>query len=502
MHFVSSNSCHPWRVAFIFGLFQLCIWHQPGQTHAQKLTQTFNISGKHQNWVNRLRSVSTTSPIRTAIANNQTIERTLNQTFDIIDTLYNVIDTRRRTNNTNACNFHTGNFWSRLTRDRMFIFQIAEIERECYSSINVATAIRNGELKPSSLLSNARAVIRNGIDASFEATRKIPLPTYNEDWQVPNTPFKMIGRSQNRHAQTCTIESSFAYRVRRQWYLRVVATNRPPLSFQPDFRRHLLQEFVPRSGKHSLHMVHRRLQDDQFENCTTLVAMWGGGGVAVEVQKFDDGLSPLGQAYRNNLVRVDLASDSVTISNVAILALPMAMALVPVAFIADLNMMGMFAYTLVTDVFSTVPFLIKGIELVQSSRPNSKVFSGQYAGNDSFGALQVWTAECAGQGEFRVMGIAFMVTALSVLVMGVSMEFWAKQIMKQKDGPGKVGSSSGLLASQEGEYISNSARLNGRGEWAIASNNPVGENKQSGPRQSLVTIALEDSPFQVHNKTI
>lgn len=169
--------------------------------------------------------------------------------------------------------------------------------------------------------------------------------------------------------------------------------------------------------------------------------MFSGPGRTAKLEHFDDPVGPLARAFRKNINLVDIASDSITISNIAILALPMLMNIIPVSFVADLNGLGMFVYVLVTDVFTTLPFLIKGVELIRSSRPNSKVVMAHSAGTDSLGTFQVWASQCRGRDYFRVTGIIFVLVALTALVLGLALEIWARNIMRRRfieAGKGKL----------------------------------------------------------------
>lgn len=59
----------------------------------------------------------------------------------------------------------------------------------------------------------------------------------------------------------------------------------------------------------------------------------------------------------------------------------MVMNIMNFAYIAKMSTLVMFSYIVITDLFSTIPFLVKGTEMTQSRRPKSEVFAGFFAGN-------------------------------------------------------------------------------------------------------------------------
>lgn len=55
--------------------------------------------------------------------------------------------------------------------------------------------------------------------------------------------------------------------------------SRPPNLLMADFHRHLSMEWVSSTFKHSLHVVLKRLSDDQLEISTAFVTMSGNYGL-------------------------------------------------------------------------------------------------------------------------------------------------------------------------------------------------------------------------------
>lgn len=429
-------------------------------TNAQD-EQPFNISDRLPNFDGRLSSLSSSSPVATNIRSNTTAQVSLNETFTYIQRLSNVVEARRAQRHKLACNIDTGVVWVKKVRDRMQFFQIGELNDSCHSAIDVIEAAKDGTLASDYEFSSGE-LFRNTRLVLFDAISKITLPR-NGNWSDPSAPYMLRSQSRTREGQTCSMENIRAIRKNSVWYLRAALTNRPIRVYAPDWDRQILQEWVANSYEQSLTALQPSLTTLQLENTTTFLTMWSGFGSTIQQDDFEDPNSPIAQAFSQNLVDVDLASDAITPSNIAILALPLVMNLVPIAFIADLNTFAMLSYVLVTDLFSTVPFLIKGVELIRSSRPREPVVFSFFAGNETIGEMQAWAVDCRGQERFRAIGIAFVVVAVAALIIGLLLELWANKFMTRlranqgrlEKVPGPFGSvamettTRGLLGARE-----------------------------------------------------
>jgi len=151
-------------------------------------------------------------------------------------------------------------------------------------------------------------------------------------------------------------------------------------------------------------------------------------------------------AFRAALAKGDnehqQAQDAEQVSNTAILLLPLAMNLVPVALIADVNTFGMLLYTALTDVLTTVPLCIKGVELINISKSKYTATSAQITGNrglrgKGFNETQVaeaWVAQCTlkKKNSHFQRGVIFVVLSISLMIFGVACEFFAKWWVKNR----------------------------------------------------------------------
>lgn len=402
------------------------------------LTQLKNLS-QDPVWRGRISSVDTTSPVARYFQRNQDASNAIGHVFDYIEALWKVVEARRQKNDARACNLYKtiSRDWPFRMISRLQVFQLGRVDQSCFSKVNMRTAISNGELLPTTsddlptLFSESKRL----TNEAFHNARLVP----DGNWSLNGRPYNMTFLTFVRSGQTCSVDNIFAYHVNGVWYLRAGVTNAPITESKPDYQRQFMQEFIPRNGTSSLQMVFPNIKTGQLEQATTIVERWGSTGYAIEVESFDDPRSPLALVYQQNLVAVDLASDAITISNVAILALPMVMNLIPLAFLADVHAFGMFIYIIVTDVFSTIPIFIKGVELIRSSQPTQNEAFAFFAGDADLGCMQSWVVQCKGEGKFRNVGIVFIVVSLSATVMGVALELWAKRYMYWKRAAAKDG---------------------------------------------------------------
>lgn len=434
-------------------------------SNSSNLTQVPDLN-KFPNWARRLSSVDTTSPVTRYFRQNPDADKAIGQVFDYIETVWNVVETRRKNNDSRACNLYKAipSDWAFRMASRLKIFQMGEVDQSCFSQINLRTAVSSGEL-PYTIFRNLTRLFsesRRITTEAFQNLRLVPDGNWSSDGKPYNLTYLKLGRS----GQTCTVDTVFAYRKNNVWYLRAGVTNAPAYVSKPDYQRQFMQEFFPRNGTSSLQMKFRNIKTEILERATTIVERWNNKGYAIEQMSFDDLLSPLAQVYQKNQQAVDLSSDAITVSNAAILALPLVMNLIPAAFVADLHALGMFTYVVVTDVFSAIPIFIKGVELIRSSNPTQEEAFAYFSGDQSLGCMQSWVVQCKGQGKFRNVGIVFVAVSLVATIVGVALELWARKYMRWKrtyakdakavDGPfGKVALHYEVgVHAQEDEYKS------------------------------------------------
>lgn len=129
---------------------------------------------------------------------------------------------------------------------------------------------------------------------------------------------------------------------------------------------------------------------------------------------------------------VDQARDAVTPSNVAILALPMIINLIPVSLLADVGTFGLLTYTLLTDIVTTVPFIIKGFELIAMGRREYRDHAAWFRGKSSeqFVLAELWATKCRIL-DVREMGVVFVAVGFAVMLIGVIAEVLARRLRRK-----------------------------------------------------------------------
>lgn len=130
--------------------------------------------------------------------------------------------------------------------------------------------------------------------------------------------------------------------------------------------------------------------------------------------------------------------------NFSILSLPMVMNLIPISCLTQLSSTGILVFTLLSDVLTTVPFIIKGYELLSMGNRRTVREETYYTdpSKGNFLILETWAAECR-MKDVKTYGWLFILLGFAVLVMGVFCEFQAARLRRRwtKDGvlviPGK-----------------------------------------------------------------
>lgn len=400
------------------------------------LEQPFDVTkisdGVH---VDRHFSLSTKGPTTAAIRRSPELRRRSAPGFELFETLADVMDNRKANNDSDACNLREVR-WIRATRNHIRVRQVGEVSDICNTRVVLNDAATNNKMDPG-YVSRVKDIIIDVKDALFQAQKDIPeLPDKNYpalNWT--RGAYALRNWELKRSGQTCTSDNLFAYRKNGVWYMRAGMTNNPVDAFVADYTRQTIDEYIPKDFSDPMRLLHVKYlnKDDLIENGTTLINRFSGTVALASVSNmvFDENPA-LVEALRLNALAVDQAEDAVTPSNIAILALPMVMSLIPVAFLADLNTCAMLWYIVFTDVFSALPFLIKGIELFDSTTIKRGEAVAYHIGNKTLGQMEVWAAECRGEDSFRVLGIIFICIALFSITFGVLLEIVAAIIMRRR----------------------------------------------------------------------
>lgn len=116
----------------------------------------------------------------------------------------------------------------------------------------------------------------------------------------------------------------------------------------------------------------------------------------------------------------------------SILSLPMVMNLIPISCLTEVSSTGVLVFTLLSDVLTTVPFIIKGCELVSMGNRRTVREESMYIGRntDDFMIIETWAAECR-MKDVKTVGWYFIIVGFTVLIVGVFCEFQAARLRRR-----------------------------------------------------------------------
>lgn len=404
-----------------------------------ELSQPFNVIKKWNFNDSRVYGLASNSPISRQIQRNETAKAHLKRLRKIYRTYAKLLSKRRKENAPNAC-LGPPEQYSLDSRFSSQFRQINALSQICDTTLFANTAAKNGELDYKKSVGSVRKILTESNQAMFHAARNISVipPRTEKALNWTRGAFRIANWDLREDGQRCSLERSFGYRKNGYWYIRAELTNAPVEATLEDLSRQYVSEFVREDSEISLSTIHFAYDgsiaatNGTLMNSTTTLERWGGrvGLSAVGSFSFED-IAALNEAHANNAIAVDIASDSITISNIAILALPMMMSIFPSAFVADLNTAAFVAYLVFTDIFSVLPLLIKGVELINSAKSQEAVFAIQL-GDENFLQMEIFSAECAGVDTYRKWGIVFIVTSIITIIIGVALELIADHIMKKR----------------------------------------------------------------------
>lgn len=243
----------------------------------------------------------------------------------------------------------------------------------------------------------------------------------------------------------CTVRSVVGVRVRGRWGVHAKLTNDVVDVPLAEGSRQYLHELLSADGRgqiRALTVNAWREGGAGMENATTTLSLGGGRPPASEFLMTEaEGTPALQSVLGAHRKQRSLAQETVFSSNVAILVLPMVMTLVPISSIDYVEMPLVVLYAIFTDVFSTLPLLVKGLELL--ALPDDGGCESWVHGveeTDPLGTVivETWCAGCKARTAFRAYGKAFVASALFFMILGVTMEWVVRRRVVKRIKGGKV----------------------------------------------------------------
>lgn len=260
--------------------------------------------------------------------------------------------------------------------------------------------------------------------------------------------------------QTCTTERTTGLRVKLPkaeplWYVLTGITNEVTTVDLEAWKRQYVTELVgvdlatKKFVDPKLHFIKPFGDEGEQQNRSdfaTAFEMWSGrvGSSAVLDLPINESPAVILAVERMDLA-VDQARDAVTASNVAILALPMIINLIPVALLADVTTFGLLFYTLITDIVTTVPFIIKGFELIAMGMRDYSDQAVWFRGKSSEELVlaELWATKCRIL-RVRTLGIIFVAVGFTFMFLGILAEVLARRL-RRKWGTQQRGNSQRAL---------------------------------------------------------
>lgn len=124
--------------------------------------------------------------------------------------------------------------------------------------------------------------------------------------------------------------------------------------------------------------------------------------------------------------RLESVEEDVSISNLAILCLPLLMSIPPISLLETVSTVAIIAYVVATDILSVFPLLIKGIELLVSSKKNSnaEAFGMLSLTGKQYGIFERFYVQCESNRPQRYsIAIGCMGTAIWFMCASTLTEF-------------------------------------------------------------------------------
>lgn len=289
-------------------------------------------------------------------------------------------------------------------------------------------------------------VVRHGgyVNASASEAARAVAGTPRDEWEEEWYRGQEFGSGTRN--QECDMDYMGFVKRDGVWYVAERITNRKRRTVAQSLQRLYLYEYIGRNG--TIPMYLKNNATGQFvPDATTAIFLSEGSEKPSAFSTFTAAENiAVNDALKRGDHRVQQADDATTPSNIAILALPLVMNLVPVALIAEVNTVGMLVYTLLTDILTAVPLAIKGVEVLQIglyptfatvSRISGATLGMQQNGSYVDKAMELWVAKCHARESLRVTGIILLTIAITAMVGGIAAEFLASKWASRR-GAGMV----------------------------------------------------------------
>lgn len=287
------------------------------------------------------------------------------------------------------------------------------------------------ELKASFVTNNIIKYVE-GLEKAKDKTVK----NYGLDWNTTFVNDIMVRDAEEDFVRRCTAYRAMAFRVNGKWSIAGKLAKRPFDYYAPTKDKEILSEFILVDDNG---LKPQKLTIPQCNDCSVktglteaTASLWFG--------RQNDDWGYFWEKYHRDLRRHDamkqilsdsnhdkeLVEDSAAISNAAILILPVVLTLLPLGFFQEVSARFLMLYSLVTDVFSCLPIIIRGIELLVVGNTKYHTISSKWYGlanKKDLVVSQVWTAKCTVSPDIRSRGNGFLIFGICAMLFGLGLEF-------------------------------------------------------------------------------
>lgn len=248
-------------------------------------------------------------------------------------------------------------------------------------------------------------------------------------------------------SQTCVWNADGAVRRRDRWYPGVALTNLPNHMEVPESARMYVFELLSVGDDdqvipltYGFCEVDESGKPVQFhDECTTINFAGRRSGNQGLFERYDEEDNfALRDALQKSSYSIHRATDTLVRSNLAILFLPIGLTVVPIALFTDVSTVFLLLYALLTDVLTALPLMIKGIELIQISKERhtsvvTRVSSALNGTASEISRGEIWTASCRSTERVNTIGVAFVIIAVVLMIVGLLAEVGAQAYKKHVD---------------------------------------------------------------------
>lgn len=225
--------------------------------------------------------------------------------------------------------------------------------------------------------------------------------------------------------QVCQLEALTLLHVQGRWALQNAGTNAPIQESQADYRRQylsIINTLILNGSSVTMEGVNIPLTI-RGETGNMEHSKWAGtAGLSLANPSYDNGQTTASLRERNSR-SVDALRDTLLPSNIAILALPMAGNLVPSSALRLTTWKSLVFFIILTDFLTTLPFIIKGVELVVQARKvaaTTLVFHMGRPGDVQY--VDVFSQSCSLQTSSFAAGWVFISFGVGLLLLGTCLD--------------------------------------------------------------------------------